>query len=38
MTCGAANYTTEIISLDPLAMYINGFMSNDEVARLREWV
>lgn len=40
MPCGASNYTTEIVSLDPLAIYINGFMSNWEITHLRElaWV
>ncbi|KAJ5515767.1 hypothetical protein N7527_007327 [Penicillium freii] len=36
MPCGASNYTTEIVSLDPLAIYINGFMSNWEITHLRE--
>ncbi|KAJ6157383.1 hypothetical protein N7470_004975 [Penicillium chermesinum] len=38
MVCGAANYTTEIVSLDPLAVYINGFMSKSEIAYLRNLV
>ncbi|KAJ9481533.1 hypothetical protein VN97_g11940 [Penicillium thymicola] len=36
MPCGASNYTTEIVSLGFLAIYINGFMSNWEITQLRE--
>ncbi|EPS31656.1 hypothetical protein PDE_06613 [Penicillium oxalicum 114-2] len=34
--CSAVNYTTEIVSLDPLAIYINGFISSWEIAYLRD--